>query len=117
MYIDYLTKLVLVDGKHLALIKDLEDFKNSAQGTSLINQESFRIDFEEYLNDNNSIGRRKPGRQTTGNKMSYVRDEFKLWNKLNIIHRIKPNRYFIKGKGIKFDWSRITDILTKNFDI
>ena len=49
--------------------------------------------------------------------MSYVRDEFKLWNKLNIIHRIKPNRYFIKGKGIKFDWSRITDILTKNFDI
>jgi hypothetical protein len=114
IYIDYLTKLVLIDGKHLILIQDLEAFKNIAEPSSLASQEQFRIDFEEYLNKNNSIGRRKPGRTTTGNKISYVRDEFKLWNKLGLI-KTNGMRYFIDGRGIEFNWSRITEILTKDF--
>ena len=114
IYIDYLTKLVLIDGKHLILIQDLEAFKNVALPPSLATQEQFRIDFEEYLNTNNSIGRRKPGRTTTGNKISYVRDEFKLWNKLGLI-KSTGNHYFIRGRGIEFNWSRITEILTKDF--
>ena len=114
IYLDYLTKLVLIEGKHLILIQDLEAFKNIAESTSLVSQEQFRIDFEEYLNTNNSIGRRKPGRTTTGNKKSYVRDEFKLWNKLGLI-KTSGMRYFIEGRGIEFNWSRITDILTKDF--
>ena len=116
MFRDYLTKLVLIEGKHLTLIKDLEDFKNIASTESLSNQENFRVDFEDYLNQNNSIGRRKPGRKTSGNKKSYIRDEFKLWNKLNLIKN-ENGRYFIDEVGIKFDWSRITDILTSKFDI
>lgn len=114
IYIDYLTKIVLIEGKHLILIQDLEAFKNIAEPESLLSQEQFRIDFEEYLNSNNSIGRRKPGRTTTGNKISYVRDEFKLWNKLGLI-KTTGRRYFINGRGIEFNWSRITDILTKDF--
>lgn len=114
IYIDYLTKLVLIEGKHLILIQDLEAFKNIANRRSLANQEKFRIDFEQYLNANNAIGRRKPGRTTTGNKKSYVRDEFKLWNKLGLI-KSTGMRYFTNGKGIEFNWSRITDILTKDF--
>jgi hypothetical protein len=114
IYIDYLTKLVLIDGKHLILIQDLEAFKNIAEPASLASQEQFRIDFEDYLNTNNSIGRRKPGRTTTGNKKSYVRDEFKLWNKLGLI-KTTGMRYFIDGRGIEFNWSRITEILTKDF--
>ena len=114
LYLDYLTKLVLIEGKHLILIQDLEEFKNIASATSLSSQDQFRIDFEQYLNDNNSIGRRKPGRTTTGNKISYIRDEFKLWNKLNLI-KSTGRRYFINGRGIEFNWSRITEILTKDF--
>jgi hypothetical protein len=114
LYRDYLTKLVLIEGKHLILIQDLEEFKNIATPPSLISQDQFRIDFEQYLNDNNSIGRRKPGRTTTGNKVSYIRDEFKLWNKLGLL-KTNGSRYFINGRGLEFNWSRITEILTKDF--
>jgi len=114
LYIDYLTKLVLIEGKHLILIQDLEDFKNNADSTSLLTQDKFRIDFENYLNKNNSIGPRKPGRKTTGKKISYIRDEFKLWNKLGLI-KSSGKQYFVKGRGIEFNWSRITEILTKEF--
>lgn len=114
LYLDYLTKLVLIEGKHLILIQDLEEFKNITPATSLASQDQFRFDFEQYLNDNNSIGRRKPGRTTTGNKKSYIRDEFKLWNKLGLLKK-KGNRYFSNDRGIEFNWARITEILTKDF--
>lgn len=116
LYLDYLTKIVLIEGKHLILIQDLEEFKNVASKDSFENQEQFRVNFEEYLNENNSIGRRKPGRTTTGNKKSYIRDELKLWNKLNLIKSYSNGRrYFVKGRGIEFNWARITEILTKDF--
>lgn len=117
LYIDYLTKLVLIEGKHLILIQDLEQFKSEAETTSFVSQDQFRVDFEKYLDENNSIGPRKPGRTTTAKKMSYIRDEFKLWNKLGLLKQTGKNRYFKTGKGIEFNWSRITDILTKDFNI
>jgi hypothetical protein len=114
MYIDYLTKIVLIEGKHLILIQDLERFKNETNVSSFESQDKFRIEFELFLENNNSIGNRKPGRTTTGNKISYIRDEFKLWNKLKLLKN-NGSRYFINGVGIEFDWNRITDILTKDF--
>jgi len=114
LYIDYLTKLVLIEGKHLILIQDLEDYKTRASAASLGNSTQFRKDFETYLDENNSIGSRKEGRTTTGNKESYIRDELKLWNKLGLL-KGTGNRYFINGRGIEFNWARITEILTKDF--
>jgi|TARA_B110000908_G_C10192080_1_gene420986 hypothetical protein len=114
LYIDYLTKLVLIEGKHLILIQDLEDYKASASAASLGNSSLFRKDFETFLDENNSIGSRKEGRTTTGNKESYIRDELKLWNKLGLL-KGTGNRYFVNGRGIEFNWSRITEILTKDF--
>jgi hypothetical protein len=114
IFIDYLTKLVLIEGKHLTLIQDLEEYKNTASENSLSNSTQFRKDFETYLDENNSIGSRKEGRRTTGNKESYIRDELKLWNKLGLLKN-NGARYFTQGRGIEFNWSRITDILTKEF--
>lgn len=114
IFIDYLTKLVLIEGKHLILIQDLEEYKNTASEESLSNSTQFRKDFETYLDENNSIGARKEGRRTTGNKESYIRDELKLWNKLGLLKN-NGTRYFVEGRGIEFNWSRITDILTKDF--
>lgn len=114
IYLDYLTKLVLIEGKHLVLIQDLENFKECADSSVFANQESFRVGFENYLCENNSIGPRKEGRRTTGNKKSYIRDEFKLWNKLGLL-KYSGSRYFTPNKGIEFNWSRITEILTKDF--
>ena len=81
-----------------------------------LTEKSFKIGFDKFLESNNSIGPRKPGRKTTGNKNAYIRDEFKLWNKLGLLKNRKGgNGYFVKGRGIEFNWSRITDILTKDF--
>ena len=116
IYIDYLTKLVLAEGKHLILIQDLETFKETALPKDFLTEKSFKIGFDKFLESNNSIGPRKPGRKTTGNKNAYIRDEFKLWNKLGLLkHRKGSDGYFVKGRGIEFNWSRITDILTKDF--
>lgn len=114
LYMDYLTKLVLIEGKHLILIQDLEDYKTRAKSASLANSTKFRKDFETYLDENNSIGQRKEGRTTTGNKESYIRDELKLWNKLGLL-KTRGTRYFTVGRGIEFNWARITEILTKDF--
>ena len=70
--------------------------------------------FETFLDDNNSIGSRKEGRTTTGKKESYIRDEIKLWNKLGLI-KSNSSRYFVNGRGVEFNWLRITEILTKDF--
>ncbi len=114
LYMDYLTKLVLIEGKHLTLIQDLENYKTKAKAISLSNSTQFRKDFETYLDENNSIGQRKEGRTTTGNKESYIRDELKLWNKLGLL-KTRGSRYFKVGRGIEFNWARITEILTKEF--
>lgn len=114
LYMDYLTKLVLIEGKHLILIQDLEDYKTRANAASLANSTQFRKDFETYLDENNSIGQRKEGRTTTGNKESYIRDELKLWNKLGLL-KTRGTRYFTVDRGIEFNWARITEILTKDF--
>lgn len=115
IFIDYLSKIVLDEGKHLLLIKDLNHYTENASQTQLKDQASYRIGFEEYLVKKNAVGTRKPGRTTTGNKLSYIRDEFKLWNKLNFLKRKTQNQYFFVDEGIKFNWSRITDLLTKDF--
>lgn len=68
IFVDFLTKLVLVEGKHLILIQDLEHFRMTANKEKFINQEIFRVEFENFLVENKSIGPRKPGRVTTGKK-------------------------------------------------
>lgn len=114
LFMDFLTKLILIEGKHLILIQDIEDYKTIASDASLANSTLFRKDFETYLDHNNSIGKRKEGRITTGNKVSYIRDELKLWNKLKLL-KVHGSRYFTTGRGVEFNWARITEILTKDF--
>lgn len=118
IFFDYLTKLVLTEGKHLILIQDLEEFKSSTSNESFSSHEQFKVDFENYLDKNNSIGPRKEGRRTTGKKLSYIRDEFKLWNKLGLLkNATNSKRYFIPGRGIEPNWARITELLSKDFNI
>lgn len=113
MYFDYFTKMILIDGKHLNLIQDMEQFKKEASPESFTSTNQFTIDFEQFLDENNSIGPRKPGRTTTGMKISYIRDELKLWRKLGLING--TGSYVNNGKCFEFNWSRITEILTKDF--
>jgi|MDTC01.3.fsa_nt_gb hypothetical protein len=114
-FIDYLTYLVLVDGKHLELINEFQEFQNINTGKIANKSEKFALELENHLDKKGLIGKRKPGRKTTGAKGSYLRDETKLWNKLSLLKREK-SKLFFPGEGYKFDWERITKIISKDFN-
>lgn len=90
------------------------NFIDQFQRTNKIpkNSQEYRIELEKDLTEHGLIGKRKPSAVTTNAKASYIRDEFKLWNKLGLLVRVNNSRYFFPEQGLKFDWQRITDVLT-----
>lgn len=107
-FLDALTYLILVDGRHLDLVNMVVKFQklNNVPDSS----KEYAISLENFLSEQGCIGKRKPTAVTTGAKNSYMRDEMKLWNKLGLL--IAPtNNYFISGEGYSFNWERITRIL------
>lgn len=110
-YFDCLAKLILIDGKHLDLVKNLEEFQKKHPELIPENSGDFFVLFDDYMMQKNSIGTRKPTAVKTGAKRSYVRDEPKLWNKLGIIKQKGTARYYRPFLGIEFDWDRINEIL------
>lgn len=110
-YLYTLAKMILVDGKHLDLIKDLEEFQLNNKSLIPESSSEFFILFEDYMTQRNSVGTRKPSAIKTGAKKSYVRDEPKLWNKLGIIKLQGPGRYYKSFFGIEFNWEKINKIL------
>ena len=110
-YLNYLSKIILLDGKHLDLIKDLDEFQKGCPELIPEASADFFVLFDDYMIKRNSMGTRKPTAVKTGAKKAYVRDEPKLWNKLGIIIPSGQNRYYWPFKGLKFDWNRINEIL------
>lgn len=110
-FFNALAKLILIDGKHLDLVKDLDDFQRKHPEVIPETSSEFFVLFDDYMMQKNSIGTRKPSAVKTGAKKAYVRDEPKLWNKLGIIKMQSKSRYFKPYNGIEFDWDRINEII------
>lgn len=108
-FMNALGYLVLVDGKHLDLIKMFEKF----QKDNIIpdKREAFLLNIESYLTEQGCIGTRKPGEITTNAKVTYIRDEPKLWNKFGIVEKANKRDIFFKNEGYHFNWHKISDIL------
>ncbi len=103
-----LSYLILTTGHHIDLIHAVDEIQQSYQsGTSM----EFKQILDDELTDRGLIGKRKPTAVTTNKKGSYIRDELKLWNKMGLLH-CTGNRYFDPQRGLSFNWSRITDVLT-----
>lgn len=111
IYFSYFAKFILIDGKHLDLIKDLDDFQRQCPEIIPETSSEFFILFDNYMETKNSIGTRKPSAIKTGAKKAYVRDEPKLWNKLGIIVPSGKGRYYWPFKGLEFNWTKINEIL------
>ena len=109
---------ILKDGKHMQLIYLIYYFQEKIMKEG----KEFKSDQHKALFDNHLIEtgqvppweERKPGLKTTGGKQNYIRDEFKLWNKLGFIIGNKTT-YFRENYGLQFDWPRIVEVY--NFDI
>ena len=108
-FFDYLAYLLLVVGRHLDLINLVDKFQKLQTVASSSQEHALAL--EQFLDDNGCIGARKPTEVTTGAKVSYMRDEMKLWNKLGLLEKRNTRDYFFPGIGYKFNWERITNIL------
>ena len=112
-FLSALAYLILVDGKHLDLIKKVEQYqKVNAVPTK---SDAFLVGLENDLQAAGCIGPRKPGARkgTSTGKPSYIRDEPKLWNKLGLMMMKGKTQYFFPNEGYHFDWHRIADILVE----
>ena len=110
-FMNALGYLILVNGKHLELIKHFEMFQRKASDPISDKSKEFLLDVEKYLTTKGCIGSRKPSAVKTDAKATYIRDEPKLWNKFDILQKATKSDYFFKNEGYKFDWHKISDIL------
>jgi len=113
-FLDFLTYILLTDGKHLELINEVLKFQRDIVVPD--NSAEYSLNIENYLSSRGFIGPRKPTARTTGAKNSYLRDEQKLWNKLGLLDRKSKTNYFYPNEGYKFNWNNITRILLKRYD-
>ena len=109
VFLDALTYLVLVDGKHLDLINEVSLIQRNGGIPST--SSDFKLYLDNILTQQGMIGKRKPTAVSTGAKETYIRDEFKLWNKLGLLYRKNTTQYFIKNQGLDFNWQRINEVL------
>lgn len=112
-FMSALTYLILIDGKHLELIKKVENYQRSVAIQN--NSDSFLVGLEAHLQSIGCIGPRKPGARkgNATSKPSYVRDEPKLWNKLGLLEKKGARQYFFPGEGYHFNWHVIADALVE----
>lgn len=108
-FLNRLSFLLLVNGRHLDLINLVDDFQKISTVSN--SSKDYTVALENFLSDNGCIGKRKPNAKTTNAKNSYMRDEMKLWNKLGLLYARNNTSYFFPGEGYKFNWKKITDIL------
>lgn len=113
---DFLTYLLLIDGKHLQLINEITEYQRNTEFLSE-NRNEFYLNLDTYLESKGFIGKRKPTAITTNAKVSYLRDEPKLWNHLGLIEKRNKKDYFYPKEGFKFNWNKITELLTNDYNI
>lgn len=110
-FLNALAYLILVEGKHLELIKRVENYQKIANIPS--KADSFLLDLENNLQASGCIGPRKPNarKNTTTKKPSYLRDEPKIWNKLGLLDMKGKTQYFFPNEGYHFNWHIISEVL------
>ena len=115
-YFDSLSKLILIDGKHLDLIRIVVEFQKENEACLPSGSAEYLLLLDDYLTRNGYIGTRKPSAIKTGAKKTYVRDEPKLWNKLGYVKNKEGlSKYYTPYKGIIFNWDVINEVLLEDY--
>lgn len=105
---DRLAKLILIEGKHLDLILDIE---NSTRNINFKSIGEAKKAVSDQLEEKRLI-KRNPKRSPDPSKAKDdFESEFQLWNKLGFVLK-EGKSFYIKNKGFNFNWSEITRILS-----
>lgn len=104
---DYLTKTILVDGKHLDLILDIErSTRNQPFSTSEEARKHAYHDLEQR-----GLVKKNPGRAMSEDGGKFFSNEMQLWTHLGVLKKEDGTQY-VSARGFLFDWDEITRIIS-----
>lgn len=106
-FLDAFGQMILLDGRHLELMFWVDEPQRRLAPKSRTTFEAFRRALDRQLPEAGVI-RRVPRNQ---GKKTFLRDEFKLWNKLGLLEKASGRTYFHRGVGLIFNWRAVVSIL------
>lgn len=109
-FLDAIASALLQAGKHLVLFNAISDFQNSA--STMMDELTWLKQLEDDL-ENRGLLKRNPARHqvaVANSSRQFLKAEKQLWRNLRLIVP-RGGRAFHPGRGLIFDWSRITSLL------
>lgn len=119
-FLDYLAKALLLDGKHLVLLRAINDFQESysrKHGDFDADERPWLDHLETHLEDIGLL-KRNPGRAgaaVAGSPRGFFKAEKQIWKNLQLIVPYGPAAKLVyhPRKGLRINWGRITDLIQK----
>jgi hypothetical protein len=105
-FLDELARRILIEARHIELIYWVSEVQPTIKASARKRSGDYLLALEKELVSEGVI--RPPKRHS---KPAFIRDEPKLWNKLELLRRQTTTRYFWSGTGLMFDWRRITGVM------
>jgi hypothetical protein len=106
-FLTSLGRMILIVGRHLEFILWIDREQKSIPCRQKIVNTDYFIALKDIL-----LQRRiAPELVTADEKFTFIRNEFHLWSKLQLIEMRMPNRYHHPGEGLRFNWHRIISIV------
>jgi hypothetical protein len=101
-FLQQLSRLVLLDGRHLELIFWVEQQQRKIDEANKLDSSSYYQELDDQLEVQGII--RSPSGKA---KATFLRDEPKLWNKLGLLLPYDHRSYFYPKYGLAFNWRTI----------
>lgn len=111
VFLDHLAQAVMLAGKHLVLLNEINEFQDAAAGFG--SEAEWLDELEQRLEDAGML-KRNPARHAAasrGSARQFLKAEKQLWRKLGLIVP-RGQRVYHQGRGFIFDWGRITSLLS-----
>lgn len=112
-FVDTIARALLLDGKHLILFNAIMEFQD--RFGVIANEQSWLVDLEDDL-ELRGLLKRNPARHAAAVAQStrgFMKAEKQLWKNLRLIIP-RGTRAFHPGRGLIFDWARITSLLQRD---
>jgi hypothetical protein len=111
VFLDHLSQAVLLAGKHLVLLNEINAFQDASGG---FESEAEWLDALEQRLEDDGMLKRNPARHeaaSQGSARKFLKAEKQLWRKLGLIVP-HGQRVYHEGRGFIFNWGRITALLS-----
>lgn len=112
-FLDTIARALLLDGKHLILFNAIMEFQDMIG--VIVSEQKWLSDLEDDL-ELRGLLKRNPARHAAAVALSsrgFMKAEKQLWKNLRLIIP-RGTRAFHPGRGLIFDWARITSLLQRN---